>query len=101
MTTVTLAGEEPFLIDGSWVAPAGRPRFDVVDPASGESLTRAIQASPQDVDAAVAAAAAAHPDGRWRALAPDQRSRVLTRIADLIEARAEELAVLETRDNGK
>lgn len=101
MTTVTLAGEEPFLIDGSWVAPAGRPRFDVVDPASGESLTQAIQASPQDVDAAVTAAAAAHADGRWRALAPDQRSRVLTRIADLIEARAEELAVLETRDNGK
>jgi len=46
-------------------------------------------------------AAAAHADGRWRDLPPEERARVLIRIADLIEERLEDLAVLETRDNGK
>jgi len=43
----------------------------------------------------------AHADGRWRNLPPEDRARVLIRIADLIEERLEDLAVLETRDNGK
>ncbi|MGX6446605.1 aldehyde dehydrogenase family protein [Patulibacter sp. S7RM1-6] len=96
-----LATEEPFLVDGAWVAPDGRERFEVLDPSSGAVLTRAIQASDADVDAAVAAALAAHEDSRWRGLPPAERSRVLTRVADLLEERVEELAVLETRDNGK
>jgi acyl-CoA reductase-like NAD-dependent aldehyde dehydrogenase len=93
--------EEPFLIDGEWVAPAGRPRFEVLDPASGEPFALAVQAAPEDVDAAVAAAAAAHADGRWRKLPPEDRARALLRVAELIEERLEDLAVLETRDNGK
>ena len=100
MSTASLT-EEPFLIGGEWVAPAGRGRFDVLDPATGDPFARAVQAAPEDVDAAVAAAAAAHADGRWRGLAPEERSRALTRVAELIEERLEELAVLETRDNGK
>jgi phenylacetaldehyde dehydrogenase len=93
--------EEPFLIDGEWVAPAGRPRFDVLDPATGEAFAFAVQAAPEDVDAAVGAAAAAHADGRWRKLPPEDRARALIRVAELIEERLEQLAVLETRDNGK
>jgi aldehyde dehydrogenase (NAD+) len=53
MATASLA-DEPFLIDGSWIAPADRARFDVVDPADGEPFARAVQASAADVDAAVA-----------------------------------------------
>ncbi|MBS1678512.1 MAG: aldehyde dehydrogenase family protein [Actinobacteria bacterium] len=93
--------DEPFLIDGEWIAADGRTTFDVVDPADGEPFAKAIQASKDDVDAAVAAAAAAHDDRRWRGLAPEDRARVLIRVAELIEERLEELATLETRDNGK
>lgn len=93
--------EEPFLIDGRWSAPPGRERFDVEDPASGFVIARCVQALPDDVDLAVAVAGAAHADGRWRGLAPGDRARILHRIAELIESRLEELAVLETRDNGK
>ncbi|MFD9191498.1 aldehyde dehydrogenase family protein [Streptomyces phaeochromogenes] len=92
---------EPFLVDGRWIAPGDRRTFPVVDPASETVLSRVAQATPQDVDDAVAAAARAHEDGRWRGLPAAERSRVLHRIAELIEEHAEELAVLETRDNGK
>jgi phenylacetaldehyde dehydrogenase len=101
MSLTALPPEEPFLISGEWLAPAGRERFDVLDPSSGEVLTRAIQASGADVDGAVAAAAGAHADGRWRTMAPAERGQILQRIGDLIQARLEELAVLETEDNGK
>src|SRR5687767_10808793 len=101
MGTTELRDLEPFLIDGEWVAPGHRDTFAVLDPASGEELTRVAQASAADVDAAVAAAGRAHRDRRWSGLPPIERTRVLTRIADLIEANLEELAVLETRDNGK
>ena len=100
MSTAELT-EERFLIGGEWIAPGGRPRFEVIDPATGEPIALAVQASSEDVDAAVAAATAAHADGRWRKLAPEERTRALLRVADLIEERLEDLAVLETRDNGK
>ncbi|MFI7130721.1 aldehyde dehydrogenase family protein [Nonomuraea sp. NPDC050153] len=93
--------EEPFLIDGEWIAPGRRDTFRVLDPSSGDVLTRVAQATREDVDAAVAAAARAHAERRWSGLPPLERTRVLQRIADLIEEHAEELAVLETRDNGK
>ncbi len=100
MAAASLA-DEPFLIDGRWIAPDDRTRFDVIDPADGQPFARAVQASDADVDAAVAAAAAAHADGRWRNLPPEDRGRVLSKVAELIEERLEDLAVLETRDNGK
>jgi phenylacetaldehyde dehydrogenase len=98
---VDVLPEEPFLVDGTWRAPAHHDRFDVLDPASGEPFARVLQAEAADIDAAVGAAGAAHADRRWSGLAPAERGVVLGRVADLIEARAEELAVLETRDNGK
>ncbi|SNV23783.1 aldehyde dehydrogenase [Rhodococcus rhodochrous] len=104
MTLITepaVSAAEPFYIDGRWIPAGDRECFDVLDPATGEVLTRAVSATDEDVDAAVAAAAAAHADGRWRTLPPLERARILTRIADLIEENLEELAVLETRDNGK
>jgi len=92
---------EPFLIDGEWLTPGDRDTFAVLDPATGETLTRVAQATPADVEAAVAAATRAYADRRWSGLPPLERTRVLARIADLIEEHLEELAVLETRDNGK
>jgi len=92
---------EPFFVDGEWDGGDGRELFDVVDPATEQVITQAVQASAADVDRAVAAAAAAHADGRWSGMSPHDRARILGRVADLIEANLEELAVLETRDNGK
>lgn len=91
----------PFFLAGEWVEPGGRDTFPVIDPATQQTLTHVAQASTDDVDRAVREAAAAHADRRWRGLAPLERSRILNRVADLIEERLEELAILETRDNGK
>jgi phenylacetaldehyde dehydrogenase len=96
-----LAHQEPFLIDGEWIAPGDRETFAVLDPASGAALTRVAQATADDVDAAVRAAGRAYADRRWSGLPPIERTRILTRIADLMEEHLEELAVLETLDNGK
>ncbi|EHN09353.1 Aldehyde dehydrogenase [Patulibacter medicamentivorans] len=92
---------EPMLLGDAWVAPPGHERLEILDPASGALLTHAVQATAADVDTAVAAAARAHDDARWRGLPPDERSRILHRIAELLEQQVEELATLETRDNGK
>ncbi|MFK4759849.1 aldehyde dehydrogenase family protein [Microbacterium sp. ZW T5_45] len=100
-TVEALPGFQPFFLAGRWVAAEGRPRREVVDPATQEVLTTVADATADDVDEAVAAAVEAHRDRRWRGMAPLDRARILTRVADLIEADLEELAILETRDNGK
>ncbi|WP_432564226.1 aldehyde dehydrogenase family protein [Kineococcus sp. SYSU DK003] len=100
-TLPPLADTSSSFVDGAWVPTTGRELFDVVDPATEELLTRAAQATAQDVDDAVAAAHRALAERRWTGLAPLERSRILNRVADLIESRLEDLAVLETRDNGK
>ncbi|MBB2975350.1 acyl-CoA reductase-like NAD-dependent aldehyde dehydrogenase [Microbacterium endophyticum] len=97
----TLPEYEPFLIAGEWTALGERDVRQVIDPATQEVITTVADATVADVDAAVTAAVAAHEDRRWRGLAPLERTRILNRVADLIEENLEELAVLETRDNGK
>ncbi len=96
-----LADLEPYLVDGAWLAPEGAELLDVIDPATEQLITRVPQAGAAEVDAAVAAAKRAHDDRRWSGMSPHDRSRLLHRVADLVEERLEELAVLETRDNGK
>lgn len=96
-----LADYQPFLRAGEWMDAGDREVLTVIDPATQDVLTTVAQATTADVDAAVAEAVAAHADRRWRGMAPLDRSRILNRIADLIEERLDELAVLETRDNGK
>ncbi|MER6960494.1 aldehyde dehydrogenase family protein [Streptomyces sp. NPDC000618] len=92
---------EPMLIGGTWTTGASARRIAVLDPATREPLTTIAQADTADVAAAVAAASAAHRDGRWRALPPRARRDVLLRLADLVERDAEALAILDTLDNGK
>jgi acyl-CoA reductase-like NAD-dependent aldehyde dehydrogenase len=100
-TVGTLPAYAPFFLAGEWIDAGDRALREVVDPATQEVLTSVADATPGDVDAAVAAAVAAHADRRWRGMAPLDRARILNRVADLIEADLEELAILETRDNGK
>ncbi|HEY8513913.1 MAG TPA: aldehyde dehydrogenase family protein [Candidatus Binatia bacterium] len=88
------------LIDGKWVESASGKTFDTVNPATGEVLARVAEGDKEDVDRAVRAARRAFEAG-WGQSKPAERSRLLWRVAELIEKNARELAQLETLDNGK
>ena len=87
------------LIDGNWVDAASGETMESADPTTGSPLPPLAQAGAADVDQAVAAARRAF-DGPWRAFRPRDRARVLNRLADLIEARADEFAHIDTVDMG-
>ncbi|MEP6881358.1 MAG: aldehyde dehydrogenase [Dokdonella sp.] len=87
------------LIDGHSLLPSGNRWLDVYEPATGKVFARCPASQKEDVERAVAAAQRAAPD--WAATSPDDRSRLLQRLADLIEGELESLAELESRDNGK
>lgn len=86
-------------IGGEWVDAEGAKTLDVVDPSTGEVIRRIADASPADgiraLDAAVAAQEA------WAATAPRERSEILRRAFDLVQARKEDLALLMTLEMGK
>src|SRR5437016_12851747 len=90
------------LINGQWTEGSGKP-FDTVNPATGEVLTQVAEASAKDVDQAVSAARKAFDEvaGPWRKMSASERGKVLWRIADLVEKNIDELAELETLNNGK
>ncbi|NKJ23483.1 aldehyde dehydrogenase [Dyella sp. SG609] len=87
------------LIDGRLQAPRQDRWLDVFEPASGEVFAHCPDSSADDVEAAVAAAHAAAP--AWAATPSEQRARLLQRLADLVEARLDAFAALESRDSGK
>jgi aldehyde dehydrogenase (NAD+)/betaine-aldehyde dehydrogenase len=89
------------LIDGDWISAEGGRMFETVDPATGDVIDTVPEASADDVDAAVAAAKRAFGSPEWDGMLPATRARLLWRIADLLEEHAEELARLETRDQGQ
>ena len=82
---------------------SGRQRrtFDAIDPASNRLLARVAACDAADVDAAVAAARRAFDEGPWARLAPVERKRVLLRLAELMLAHREELALLDSLNMGK
>jgi aldehyde dehydrogenase (NAD+) len=89
------------LIDGIWVE--GSTQFDTINPATGDVLTHIAAASAADVDRAVSAARRAleDRDGPWRKMSASERGRLIWKLADLVEKNIDELAELETLDNGK
>lgn len=87
-------------IDGAYVPAHGTSRNPVTDPATGEIWGEVPDGSAEDVDDAVAAARRAFDDGPWPRLSPSERAAYLVKIADEIEARAETLALTNTRENG-
>lgn len=95
MELITLAN----LIDGALRAPASGTYLDVFEPATGQVYAHCPDSDARDVEAAVQAAARAAPT--WAALPAQERARHLHRLADAIEARLDELARDESRDNGK
>ena len=89
------------LIGGEWVDSRSGRTFESFDPYTGKPWALVPRAAPEDIDAAVAAARAAFRDSSWRDLSATDRGVLLARVGDLLAERAEELAQLETRDNGK
>ncbi len=89
------------LIDGQWVE--GSKTFDTINPATEEILTQVAEASAADVDRAVQSARRAFEDrsGPWRKLSASERGRLIWKLADAVEKNIDELAELETLDNGK
>jgi aldehyde dehydrogenase (NAD+) len=95
------ASPKKLLIGGKWVAAKSGKTFETLNPATEEVLALVAEGDKADVDEAVKAARKAFEDSKWSKIGPHQRARYLFKIADLIEQHADELAELETLDNGK
>jgi len=88
------------LIGGNWMPSKSGKTFETINPANEEVLALAAEGDKADVDEAVKAARKAFEEGKWSKIGPHQRARYLLKIADLIERNADELATLETLNNG-
>jgi len=88
-------------IGGEWQDAASGATFPSYNPSTGEVLAEVAEGAEEDVDRAVSSARAAFEDSEWATMLPRKRGRLLHRIADAIEERADELARLESMDNGK
>ncbi|MEM3031966.1 MAG: aldehyde dehydrogenase family protein [Nitrososphaerota archaeon] len=102
--TVEKSGEihrYELFINGEWTEPSSGKYFKVIYPFNQRVVAEAAEAAPDDVERAIRAAREAFDDGPWRRMPASERSRLLWRLADLIESEAERLARLETLCNGK
>ena len=109
---VAIAGEQQaesfiksahkLLIDGEWVEPASGKTFPTINPATEETIAEIAHGEAEDVERAVRAARRAFADDSpWRRMSASDRGRLIWRISELIEENADELAMLESLDNGK
>ncbi len=89
------------LINNRWIASESGKTFATINPSTGEEICQIAEADAADVEKAVKAARTAFEHGPWRKMAASQRGTLLHRLADLIEKHADELAGLESLDNGK
>jgi aldehyde dehydrogenase (NAD+) len=94
-------GPTKLLINNEWVESVSGKRFETINPATGEVICDVAEADAPDVDKAVEAARAAFNSGEWRNMSATRRGELLYKLADLIEQNIDELARLETLDNGK
>ena len=96
-----VASPRQLFINGQWADAASGKTFETPNPATGETLARVAEGGAEDIDRAVRAARKAFDDGAWSRMTPSERGRIIWRIGDLILEHAEELAQLESLDNGK
>jgi phenylacetaldehyde dehydrogenase len=89
------------MIGGRWVDASDGGSIDVINPGDGTVIARVPAGTETDIDNAVIAARSAFDSGLWPNMLPSERARLLWRLGDLIDAHADELAELETLDNGK
>jgi acyl-CoA reductase-like NAD-dependent aldehyde dehydrogenase len=95
------AGPHHLLIGGERPAAADGRTFETFDPATGRAFAEVAYAGAADVDRAVRVAREAFEDGRWSGIAAAQRTRAMLALADAVDDHADELAELESLDNGK
>ncbi len=96
-----LSKPKQLLINNQWVDPQGGETFDVFNPATGEVIAQVAAGEAADIDKAVKAARRAFEDGPWKKMTPSERGKIVWRIGELIDQHCDELAELETLDNGK
>ncbi|MEM1393766.1 MAG: aldehyde dehydrogenase family protein [Cyanobacteria bacterium P01_H01_bin.150] len=94
-------GQTKLLINNQWVESISGKRFETINPATGEVICDVSEADTADVDKAVEAAKNAFHNGEWRKISATRRGELLYKLADLIEQNIDDLARLETLDNGK
>ncbi len=88
-------------IDGQWASAASGKTFETPNPATGETLAQVAEGEAEDIDRAVKAARRAFDEGPWTKMTTSERGRIIWRIGDLINEHLDELAQLESLDNGK
>ncbi|MFB6467119.1 aldehyde dehydrogenase family protein [Cytobacillus sp. Hz8] len=96
-----LAGKKKLYINGKFVESASQKTFETYNPATGEVLAVVFESGAEDIDKAVKAARKAFDEGPWSKIGSAARSRLMYKLADLMEEHKDELALLETLDNGK
>jgi acyl-CoA reductase-like NAD-dependent aldehyde dehydrogenase len=89
------------LVDGKWAESASGKTFETINPATEEVIAEVAEGNAADIDLAVKAARKAFDAGPWRTMDARDRGRLMYKLADLIESHIDELAELETLDNGK
>ena len=92
--------QDALFIGGNWAKPSSDATFDVISPSTEEVVGRVPDPTAEDVDRAVEAARAAFDHGPWPHTSPAERAAVLRRIADGLQASADELAEIMTSENG-
>src|SRR5438105_3862851 len=93
--------DQPMFIGGKWVDSVSGKTFATQDPSTGQTICQVAEGDKADIDLAVKAARKAFEEGPWRKMNASERGRLLNKLADLIEQHKEELAALESLDNGK
>jgi phenylacetaldehyde dehydrogenase len=96
-----LSRDKQLFIDGEFVDAVSGKTFPVFNPATGDILANVAEGDAADVDLAVKAARRAFESGPWRSMSPAERARLMYKLADKLEERLEDLALLESLDNGK
>jgi aldehyde dehydrogenase (NAD+) len=93
--------DQPLLIGGKWLDSVSGKTFATTNPATGETICQVAEGDKADIDLAVQAARKAFEEGPWPKMNASERGRLLHKLADLIEKNQDELAALESLDNGK
>ena len=88
-------------INGEFIPSESTDWLDVIDPSTTETIARVPDASPRDIDRAVAAARRAFDEGPWKDSTAQDRGRVLFKLAEVVRRRSDELAEIEARNTGK
>jgi aldehyde dehydrogenase (NAD+) len=93
--------DQALFIGGKWQDSVSGKTFATLNPATGETICQVAEGDKADIDLAVKAARKAFEDGPWPRMTASERGRRINRLADLVEQHQDELAALESLDNGK